>query len=270
MPFIEIDKKKCAGDGKCIRECALDILVKGPDGFPTFRPEAVSRCIECGHCQAVCPRDALTLRGVEPGELPLSMKWPAEQAIVEGLIRSRRSVRRFKPDPVAPEVLDDLLALTRWAPTGGNSQLVKWLLVEKPETMKAISGLVADWARGTRELGFLAAAWDAGHDVILRGAPNLAIAYAGDGYGSTAADCVIAAATLELAATSRGLGACWAGFFMIACANGYPPLLDLLGLKKEDGKVHAALMLGHPQYVFHRVPTRHPVDIRHVDRGAAD
>ena len=37
-------------------------------------------------------------------------------------IRSRRSVRMFKPDPVPKKVLHELLDVSRWAPSGGNVQ----------------------------------------------------------------------------------------------------------------------------------------------------
>lgn len=41
--------------------------------------------------------------------------------IVEA-IRNRRSIRSFKPDPVPREVLEELLDVCRWAPSGGNAQ----------------------------------------------------------------------------------------------------------------------------------------------------
>lgn len=37
-------------------------------------------------------------------------------------IRTRRSIRSFKPDPVPKEVLEELLDVCRWAPSGGNAQ----------------------------------------------------------------------------------------------------------------------------------------------------
>jgi nitroreductase len=37
-------------------------------------------------------------------------------------IRTRRSVRMFKPDPVPKNVLHELLDVSRWAPSGGNVQ----------------------------------------------------------------------------------------------------------------------------------------------------
>jgi len=37
-------------------------------------------------------------------------------------IRTRRSIRVFKPDPIPKEVLQELLDVSRWAPSGGNAQ----------------------------------------------------------------------------------------------------------------------------------------------------
>ena len=37
-------------------------------------------------------------------------------------IRTRRSIRSFKPDPVPKKVLEELLDICRWAPSGGNAQ----------------------------------------------------------------------------------------------------------------------------------------------------
>jgi len=41
--------------------------------------------------------------------------------IVEA-IRTRRSIRSFKPDPVPKKILEELLDIGRWAPSGGNAQ----------------------------------------------------------------------------------------------------------------------------------------------------
>lgn len=62
-------------------------------------------------------------------------------------IRTRRSIRAFKPDPVPTKVLQELLDVSRWAPSGGNVQpwhfavlagklltTVKARLVEKAKT----------------------------------------------------------------------------------------------------------------------------------------
>ena len=83
---------------------------------------------------------------------------------------------------------------------------------------------------------------------------NLLIAHAAEKGFCPEADCSIATATLELAASAMGLGACWAGIFMMA-ANNYIPLIEYLHIP-EDHKVYAALMMGHPKLKYHRIPSR--------------
>jgi 5,6-dimethylbenzimidazole synthase len=54
------------------------------------------------------------------------------------LVRWRRDVRRFRSDPVAPELLERLLTLTACAPSVGLSQPWRFVLVESPERRQAI------------------------------------------------------------------------------------------------------------------------------------
>ena len=89
---------------------------------------------------------------------------------------------------------------------------------------------------------------------------HLIIAYADESIGMSPANCVIALTHLELAASSLGLGACWAGYFM-AAAGVYEPLQRELAL--PDGhKTFGALMVGYPTYTYHRIPLRHDQKIQ--------
>jgi nitroreductase len=49
------------------------------------------------------------------------------------LLRTRRSVRHFRPDPVPPEILDRLLEAARWAPSGFNLQPTHFVVVTDPD-----------------------------------------------------------------------------------------------------------------------------------------
>jgi nitroreductase len=48
------------------------------------------------------------------------------------LLRIRRSVRHFRPDPVPPELLAGLLEAARWAPSGFNLQPTHFVVVTDP------------------------------------------------------------------------------------------------------------------------------------------
>ena len=52
-------------------------------------------------------------------------------------IKSRRSVRAYKPDPVSEEVLTELLEVARWAPSGTNTQPWEFFVL----TGKVLDGL---------------------------------------------------------------------------------------------------------------------------------
>jgi nitroreductase len=133
-------------------------------------------------------------------------------------------------------------------------------VVDGRDKVRQMAAMVVDWARGKDMIPDIVALWEKGEDWPLRAAPHVAIACGPKGFGST--DHVIAAATLELAASALGIGACWAGFFTGA-ANSYPPLAEFLGLP-EGHIVHAALMLGYPQFAYHRIPPRRASEVRWI------
>jgi 5,6-dimethylbenzimidazole synthase len=54
------------------------------------------------------------------------------------LVRWRRDVRRFRSDPISPDLIARLLALASYAPSVGLSQPWRFVLVETPERRGAI------------------------------------------------------------------------------------------------------------------------------------
>ena len=63
---------------------------------------------------------------------------------VENVIKKRRSVRSFKPDPISEEDLRKLLDAARWAPSAGNCQPLEMVVVEKEETKKRLATAALD------------------------------------------------------------------------------------------------------------------------------
>lgn len=59
------------------------------------------------------------------------------QAFLE-LVRTRRSTRNFKPDPVPDALLDELLEAARWAPSGFNLQPTHFVVVTDPDVKKKL------------------------------------------------------------------------------------------------------------------------------------
>lgn len=52
-----------------------------------------------------------------------------------------RAVRRLRPDPIPDDVLGRLLQAATWAPSGGNAQAWRIIVVKDPQTKKALADL---------------------------------------------------------------------------------------------------------------------------------
>jgi len=48
-------------------------------------------------------------------------------------IKERRSIRKYKPDPVSDEAIDTVLDAARWAPSWANTQCWRFVVVRDPE-----------------------------------------------------------------------------------------------------------------------------------------
>ena len=271
MNLITIDAEKCKRDGICVAECPVRLLVLKPDApTPVLVPGADEICIHCGHCVAVCPHGALSHRDMQPESCPpvrpeLTIR--PEQA--EHFLRSRRSIRTYKKAPVPKDVLSKVIDIARFAPSGHNSQPVKWIMIHDSAELHRLTGMVIDWMRYVCKehpkmaqplhMDAVIAGWEAGLDPVCRKAPHLIIA-CGDKTNPMAQTASIIALTYaELAAFSMGLGACWAGYFN-AAATFWPPLQQALELP-ENHVCFGAMMLGYPQYAYHRLPRRKEADI---------
>ncbi len=56
-----------------------------------------------------------------------------------GLVRRRRSIRRFKLDPIPDEAIDKILEAARWAMSGANAQPWEFIVVKDPEMKERIA-----------------------------------------------------------------------------------------------------------------------------------
>jgi nitroreductase len=71
----------------------------------------------------------------------------AELGIYEAM-RTLRAVRRLRPDPIAADVLHRVLEAATWAPTGGNRQPWRILVVKDPVRRERLGALYADqWVK---------------------------------------------------------------------------------------------------------------------------
>ena len=58
-------------------------------------------------------------------------------------VRSRVSVRNFKPDPVPDPVLDKILRAARWAPSRRNNQPWRLIVIKNKDTLGKLAALTS-------------------------------------------------------------------------------------------------------------------------------
>jgi nitroreductase len=129
---------------------------------------------------------------------------PVESKVFETILK-RRSIRRFKSDPIGDDMIDKLLESARWAPSAGNKQPWFFYVVKDEEKRQGL----AEAALGQ---GFLSVAPVV---IVVCAEPKRTGARYGKrgtdvyAYQDTAA----AAQNIILTATEMGLGTCWVGAF---------------------------------------------------------
>lgn len=265
MSLVSIDKEKCLGDGRCLKACSIDLFEMGDDRKAVWKEAEESRCIQCGHCVAVCPAAAVSLHDMNPVAMESSaLNIPEEQ--MARLFKSRRSIRHFRNKKVDRALLGEALSIANYAPTGANRRDVGYSFVDSPEAIDKVRELLATWMDAFPRWKKHVANYRQGRDTILRGAPLLICVYAdelpvrwGDfeapAYMSPQA-CAGAASYLELVLHAMGVGTCWSGL-IVRGAPAIPELRSLLGIP-EGKMVYAAFLAGLPAIRYVRIPWRKP------------
>jgi nitroreductase/NAD-dependent dihydropyrimidine dehydrogenase PreA subunit len=258
-------KPSCVKCGICAEECPMGIIGMEESGPKLLDPDD---CVRCGHCVAVCPQTALdNSKASLTNQVPLSDFPVLDEDTAARFLRSRRSIRRYKPDPVPQKTLLKLLDIARFAPTGANTQGLAYLVVTDRGLMGKLTETVINWLE---EQIRSEAPWfkpyasiveiykNSGRDVILRGAPHLIVAMAPREFSIGEKNTRYSLAYAELYAPSLGIGTCWAGFFEMCAFAGYPELYNLLAIP-ENMRITGAIMVGFPLYRYYRLVDRNPL-----------
>ncbi len=106
-------------------------------------------------------------------------------------IKSRRTVRDYKPDPIPQELVRKILQAGRWAPSSSNTQKWYFIAVQDRDTLAALGKIAT-------------------HGPFIGQAP-LAIAVVMDDAPRPQLDAGRALQQMELMAWSEGVGMCFVG-----------------------------------------------------------
>lgn len=279
----EIDTGACIGCGSCVGVCPRKTLAL-VDGKAKVVGE---NSLQCGHCAAVCPQAAIRVAGLSPAALNLSTLVPAGQvapAALAQLMRMRRSCRNYSDDPVASQVLDDLVTMGAWAPSGTNSQRWTFSLLPDRAAVLRLAEAVGDFFRLLEKLGSnrlvrvaskfvpgdpIGTYWiehhesvaealrdweQRGRDRLFHGAQAAILIGMRPGASCPREDALLAAGQILLAAQSMGLGTVLVGFVVEALRRD-PRIKRKMGLPKDE-KIYAVIGLGHPAVDYPRAAGR--------------
>ena len=141
---------------------------------------------------------------------------------VLSLLKGRRSIRRYRPDPVPDEMIEQLLEAGRWAPSASNRQPWQFIVVRDEAILKQVAQHAAyyfiRWAH-VEEAPLLIVLCGEARNRIYRQFLHEDVGLAGS--------------QIMLQAHALGLGTCWIGGLdrkAIADVLKVPEHLDIVGL----------------------------------------
>ena len=111
-------------------------------------------------------------------------------------IKTRRSIRKYKPEQISEKDLQTILEAARLAPSAANRQPWRFIIVQEAARKKAV-------AEAANDQTFMN---DAAAIVVAMGDPDESARW-------HEKDTMIALEHMVLAATSMGYGSCWIGAF---------------------------------------------------------
>jgi len=119
---------------------------------------------------------------------------------VMALLKGRRSIRRYKDEPVPDDLLSEVLEAGRWAPSASNRQPWDFVVVRDPEIRAAVAEHAAycfiKWAHVEEAPVIIALCGDARNAVYRQFLHE---------------DVGLAGSQMMLQAAALGLGTCWLG-----------------------------------------------------------
>ncbi|MGL4989600.1 MAG: nitroreductase family protein [Sarcina sp.] len=271
--MMNVNVDKCIGCQKCIKDCIVsDIeLVNGKAHIKN------ETCISCGHCIAVCPKEAVSTDHYDMAEVKEYNKetFDINNENLLNFIKFRRSVRNFKKIDVENEKLEQIIEAGRFTQTGSNAQDVSYIVVK--EKMQELRKAVLETLNGMASHILATPNMDAykkyalmwvdmyknfledpnGEDKLFFHAPALIITTS-----NSPVNAALASSNMELMTNALGLGTYFSGFLARAVQEN-PAIKEILGLTKEQ-EIVTCMVIGYPNIKYFRTVPRKKANINWI------
>jgi nitroreductase/NAD-dependent dihydropyrimidine dehydrogenase PreA subunit len=292
-----IDSEKCIGCGQCVLVCPSETLSLQNNKASVTG----NRSMGCGHCEAVCPVGAIHVNDLNLNSpvfhsFEVSNQWVPfghfNISQLVGLIKSRRSCRNYTQQHVERELLEDLVNIGIYAPSGTNSQ--KWtftILPDRESVMVAANRILYFFRNLNRkaENTFLRKAMKLagkpaldqyyhsyyksvkkgiedyhkyGRDLLFHGATAAILVGSRPGGSCPSEDALLATQNILLAAHALGLGSCLIGFAVEAVRHD-PSIKQVLAIPNDE-RIHSVIALGYPDEKYQTTCKRKKPVIRYL------
>ena len=291
-----IDKEKCIGCGQCVKVCQSGTIAMVDGKAAIVGDESLN----CGHCQAVCPVDAVrvtSLAELEFATFTCNREYLKPGAGDPGklvrLMAARRSCRNFKPETVSREMLQDLVTAGTTAPSGSNGQEWNFTVISGADEIKKLSAQIYAYYRNLNRIARMAFlrktlcllgnralenyyvsyhdqieeaigqfGWG-GKDLLFYEAAAVMVITCKKSAPCPADDALLAAQNIQLTAHSLGLGTCLIGFATEALRRS-KNLRNFLKIPADEN-IYAVLSLGWPDETYRSIIPRRKVSARFIE-----
>lgn len=247
---VIIDSEKCVGCGLCVKDCvASDIYLENKKAHLKN-----IGCIKCGHCEAICPNNAVKINGFEDDVEEYSEQTRLNPDELLKAIKTRRTIRNFKADTIPDEIVDKIIEAGRLCPTGGNSQSTSYIILgSKQEELEKIavsmfrnlSKLAKPFVKFIRNMNI-------DDNFFFKKAPLVIVVTGNDVNASLAAE------NMTFMAEAYGLGVLYSGFYT-TCVNNNRKLRKLMGMKKKNAVT--TMVIGYPNVKYYRTVRRKKANV---------
>jgi nitroreductase/NAD-dependent dihydropyrimidine dehydrogenase PreA subunit len=276
--MISIDSEKCTNCGICYDVCPSKVIgIRSAEGHDEVFVRYPEFCTvnPCGQCVGFCKPGAITLTELPYDDFQELSEIDVTPDSMKNLLLSRRSVRKYKDEPVPESLIEDLIEVATHAGTGSNSQSVNFVVVKDRELIEKLEQSVlnilakklkpleipalvpvirmvlgsetTDTALSYYEKFKRRREDDELKGTIFWNAPLLMLAHDVGKNAMGPLNCAIAMRNVEIMALTMGLGTCWSGFLVLAAHEKPKVINEFLGLE-DSRRIWGALMIGYPKY----------------------
>jgi nitroreductase len=182
------------------------------------------------------------------------------------LLETRRSVRNYQDKNVSLALLREIIQDACLAPSGGNRQSWRFIVVNDRDTIRGRSAGCPPKQGGgldhhtpprgqPKQTGLRNPKFN-----VFYNAPGLVIICGDKRSHSAEVDCALAASYLMLSAAARGLGTCWVD---LGSQIRDPKLLEEIGLT-DDLDIVAPIIIGYPKAIPAIPPRNEPIVLKTI------